>query len=251
MLAWLFVPNAFALDCLWGVYTTNLEYGQTVPPDLVIVGGHTFSEITGVPVLELVDADGATVPVDIDAQPFTLEITPREPLGPGDYVVRSSEPWELGVAFTVADLPQAPPLDAPENLSADRERSRSDWGTSKGIDVRFDPVDGASYYEIELAEREDFLDAQRVVETWEGSYVGDGLCGPNVLDYDHGTEHFVRARAVDLVGDASPWSEVARVAPGGLLPTLPGCSVRPGTPLGGPLAALALTLSLFGWRRRA
>ncbi|MEM6928416.1 MAG: hypothetical protein AAF602_15890 [Myxococcota bacterium] len=251
MFAWLFTSEALALSCIWGIYDISIWDAQSVPPDVVIVASHTYGELETEPVIQVVDAAGEEVSVDVRWEPFVIEVTPREPLPPGTYTMIGQEPEDLGdfvdLSFTVEDLPEGPELAAPSIRRARRETSRNEWGTSRGIDLTWSAVEEASIYEVELARDADFADAGRAVATGEGRFLGDGLCGSTVPDYDHDVEHFVRVRAVDVDGDASAWSAVERVRPGGFSPIAVGCATRSGAPLGSLTLALA---GVIGLRRR-
>ena len=169
--------------------------------------------------------------------------------GHGLLVCRGGESYGWSMAFEVVELPEGPALEVPEILTTQRERSDTDWGTTQGIDVRWSAVDGSTHYELEVSEDPGFASVSRVfAASREEAFLGDDLCGSNVVDYDHQSRHYLRVRAVDIDGDASEWSEVRVVAGAPVLNPL-GCLVSPGVPVGVGLV-LALGLGLFGIRRR-
>jgi hypothetical protein len=241
MLITLIAQPALALSCIFGVHEVNIVDGQEVPPSASIFLRHTYEAGTDLGIA-LVDAEGENVPVTVEVDRHHGWLTPVEPLAPGAYTLVSDDE-EVFIAlpsFTVVDTPDDTPPATPAITLAERQRDVSEWGTSAGIHVELAPVADASHYEVEIATSSDFSDALRVVTTWPSAFIGRGLCSDSAPDYDHGERYIVRARAIDVAGNASDWSH------GGGPVT--GCSST-GLAGSGLLVGLAALLGLARRRR--
>lgn len=243
------VLQAYALDCLWGAYDFNVTLADDVPTDVQIVANTTYSgepENTGYP-FELVHDDGTLQPVDVHWGGYFLRITPTADLKAGGWMLTGGLYYDYAVTFSVGS-PTAPSLDAPTGLDAERTRSTSDWGEERGITLTFDEVTGASHYEIEMASDDGFTDAVATISPYRNVFLGDGLCGSTIDDYQHDVTKVVRVRAVDLSGNTSAFSDPIEVQPGLLDRLAPGCSTTAGVPWSASL--LGLLVGVVGWRRR-
>lgn len=247
--------EALALDCAYGVYDLSLNGVDEVPPDVLILGTHSFGEPDGTLDVRIVDATDQVVPATVELLPYVLRVTPDDELAMGDYTLevdqlQYTEP--AGWPFTVGQDPgEVMALDAPTGLVATRESSRDpDWGDSTGIELQFDRIEGASAYEIEVSTTEDFGAPSLAISTHASAWVGDGLCGQNLSDYEHDVPNWVRVRGVAHDGTVTAWSDTVEVPrgrpPGALFSG--GCSAVPG---GGGLSALGLAMGLLAGRRRS
>jgi len=253
MLFWLLSNEAMALSCAWGIVDFNFEEGEVLPPDAILVGAHTYSEPDGVGLgPTILDEAEMPVPATVQWDPFVVTVVPTEPLQPGRYRLVEEGGFlfgEDGAAFQVADGLIVEPLDIPADLDVRRRTERSgEWGTTRGLDVSFTEVEGASHYEIELARVDVYANPSRAVTTWTSVFVGDGLCGATIEDYDHGVDSYVRVRAVGIDGTTSGWTTPAEVGPGALSRVVPSCSVAAGSPASA--LSLAALLGLLAVRRR-
>lgn len=250
MLVWMLGGEALALSCLWGIADFNFEPGDVLPPDAVLVASHTFGSPAAEGLeLALLDETGGDVAATIEWAPFVVTITPDEPLAAGEYVVYDgSYGYETRFTFQVAELASAEPLLAPEAFRAKRKIYRDlTWGNDKGLALSWNEVDGASHYEIQVAQNEAFDGATVAVSTWTEPFVGNGVCGDTIANYDHRADNYVRVRAVGIDGDVSAWTEPESVGPNAIVNAFSGCSVVDSRAAALPLL---LVLGLLSARRQ-
>ncbi|MCB9673863.1 MAG: hypothetical protein H6737_02040 [Alphaproteobacteria bacterium] len=231
---------AWALSCLWGISDANVEPDDRVPTNAVLLVEHTFDATVDVEV-ELRDADGNPVGFSLERGHMHALLTPDAPLAPNAvYTLASAGDAEgyLDVTFTTD---AGPDTEAPEPPSLDdlsRMRDRSIWGDEKGIRVTLGESWGAAHYEYEISTDPDFANAHRYASRWTETVLGQRLCSTTFPDYDPSERYYVRARAVDLAGNASDWA----TSDG----TVRGCA----TVVGNPGYAALLPFMLVLARRR-
>jgi len=199
--------NAYALSCIWGVYGANVGESDQVPVNVQFLVQHTFDETADLE-LELRDEADRPVPVTVQMRYGNALIVPDAELEPGSsytLVSTGDDGWTSGMFTTGTDADTTAP-DAPDLIELRRSYDITQWGDVKGIEATVTEVPDASYYEFELSTEPDFADAARVASVEATAMLGVGLCLSSFPDYKRSERYHVRARAVDLAGNPSPWS---------------------------------------------
>jgi len=252
MLPAIFANEALALSCLTGVYDLNIRHDETVPPDVVLIGGHSY--LGGRPRLRLVDRDDVDLPVTVEWSAHAVRLTPTVELPHGRVRLIEDDGMGYGVTrlgFNVSGSPEALALQPPDIREVERVTLEHGGDEpARGVNLRLGRAPSASTHEIALASDETFADAAIAWSTASSPWVGDGGCGPNIEGYDHDAEMWVRVRSVGIDGTVSAWSESVEVppeaAPESPEPAPTGCAMRPGAPVGAGL----VVVGLLGFRRR-
>ena len=196
---------AHALDCAWGVHASNVSPDAVVPANARILVNHTFDDPDRI-VVDLQDADGTSVPVVLEEGHRHAYVVPEAPLAEGAAYTLSFDGVGEPVPFSIGAADDDPP-GSPVLVDLVRVRDRSAWGLVAGMRVEVDPVAGAAHYEFEVSTDPEFVDSALVASPWPEAFLGDGLCDRNVEGYDHSVRSYVRARAVDLAGNTSAWTD--------------------------------------------
>ena len=213
--------------------------------------------------LRLVDAaTGADVPVTVDevaqASHTVVRLVPTAPLEPLHTYTIEGDPGygrvALPLMFTTGEAADAVPPDAVtlgdvepiSNTGGD-----SSCGPALYLIAKPRGATPDAYFETEVSWTGDFSDAVAFRSAERGSHVlGWGLCDETVPELQTGDDVWVRSRAVDLSGNAGPWSDVAEVrGVGGGVFAKAGCASVGGAPVAG--GALGLALLGLGLRRRS
>lgn len=243
---------ARALDCAWGpIHTSPENQSEQVPTNAVIRVVYLYATIDDVP-LSLYDPHDEPVPSDIDlvsdggAGERVYTLTPAEPLDAATTYRLFADPdpdlQRPLSSFTTGDGPWTVAPSTPRVIDTSRDFGRNMWGSSRFHRLTVEAPEEPMFYEVDVASDPDFADERTVqvpglrAEEGLSIRIGTGLCGGN-LPIER-QDRWLRARAIDLAGNISGSSDVARVG---------GCSSIP-APLSA-LGALAV-LGLLGLRRR-
>lgn len=227
---------AHALSCLWGVMDVNVQENDVVPTDLQVLIRHTYDAGAELEVV-LLDAAGDEVPSTVEVFDRYATLVPDEPLTPGaaySIVDRGVEGY-ADIPFTAGEGPSTGTPAVPVILDVQRERDRSEWGTTEGLQVELQPPSAGVYTELQLSLDADFTAPLTSIAAYEHVHLGHGLCGSSIPDYDHGERYHVRARSIDQAGNLSDWTTFGSSPVG-------GCSTTGSGALGGlfvlPLLAI-------------
>jgi len=203
MVLWLVSVQALA-SCGNGAFADNLTDVSAVPADVQF-----FLQLTGRDNhhdYRLLDAERNELDIAIDPRRSYALVTPTEPLTAGTHVLEGA----FSDAFLV-DPTLALPAPGPRSV-IDVTRNRARGNASMSV-VLGRPGIG-EWIEVEVAEEDDFVDAQVLATASNEAYAADNECDFTMAGYEHGRRYYVRARAVGLDGQTSPWSDTF-VAKGG------------------------------------
>ena len=233
-----FTSPAYALSCVFGIEAVNVVDQQDVPTNVKIVVTHTFDADNTLS-MELTAADGTVIEVSREDHDRYLELIPAAPLAPdADYKITTVEFGEY--SFHTGAGPDTEAPEAPSIEEFRRVSSHSQWGESKGISVQLSPpTEVGGNYEFQLSTRMQFDDVIGTTTAYPSVYLGQGVCGNTLPEYDHSKRYFIRARVIDMAGNVSEWTNTSQPAR--------GCSTAGGS---GSLATLGLVLMGLGLGRR-
>lgn len=254
------VLPALALDC------AEVDHPVPAAGSLDIATSAAVTHITQHPdaTYIITDSLGAQVAHSVtkatQGSATVARLQPDAPLAPGEsYTVTAmifGEDREITSFTTGTQADIDPPTGGGIDQIDVTWQNDSDWGPSRYLLVRLIDAEDANplYYEVETASNEAFTDAHLIVSADPNVLVGKGLCDFTWPDIPERTDLFVRARAVDVSGNATDWwvfddtvelsKSAAKQSQGET-----GCNTAPASG-GWGLGALAL-LGLFGRRRRA
>lgn len=207
--------------------------------------------------IRLLDADtGEEVPVTVEETTegtyTVVRLVPTAPLEPlHAYVIDGGADYGsvgLPATFTTgeaadADVPGAVRLGSVEEVRT--SGNDNSCGDALYLITKPGGAPADAYYETQLGWVDDFTDAVSVASAARDLQVlGHAMCGSAVPELAHGDDVWLRVRAVDLSGNAGPWSDVTSVRSVGGGP-LGGCATTGGAPVGS--LGLAI-LGLLGGR---
>jgi len=215
-------PSAIACSCAYGPTQAIPNGVDGVSTSASVYVEYNYLDSASDIDLLLVNADtGEAVPHTVEDSPqgdvLIRKLTPEAPLESNanyevyeDWGDEDSDPWTLAEFTTGADADSA----APERTEILKARSHRDRAPSAacGGGVRLEievtaPEDGV-LYEIEVI-RESGEEQVFTFLTDEWMMLGHGGCTNNVDDLTAGENLSLRSRAIDVSGNAGPWSEFA------------------------------------------
>jgi len=233
----LWIALAWGTKCfdLWSVNVLERDAEILAPPNVVLRFAQPSVGRPELPVLH--DMEGNEVPADLVEEANYVELWPLEPLIEGVYEIPEQGSFEVG-----GPRDEVPPPE-PEFVDVwKRARNGVEWTY-----FEFVPVPVEHHIEIQASEDEAFVEDVHTVLSIHGattSFHRDPDCGVMPEGYEHSARYYIRARTVDLAGNASDWvnHEPARVRC--------GCQASPGYE-GGPVMLLGLALFRRRSRRRS
>lgn len=205
---------AFALDCDFSdrvlPSSGEVDVATSAAPVLISPYPNDGRDIW------LEDAEGAPVTttpelLQQEGNRF-LRLVPAAPLSPGaTYVVRAALPDETpaeATRFTVGEGPDTtPPTGGGLGEVSAAYDPDGEWGEERLISLSLQPAtdEDPVYYEVQLAASADFSDAITVRSNYTSAFFGVGLCQTTWEALPLDTAFHLRARAVDLSGNATDW----------------------------------------------
>ncbi|MEO0601369.1 MAG: hypothetical protein AAF211_08040 [Myxococcota bacterium] len=241
LLVWAAAETALALSCSPGFGSSNVDDVDVVPPDVRIVLFHSMP-YEDPPAPTFTRPDGTVFAGSADWSERRVVVTPNAPLPEGPYDVYIGAGWVRApvIAFettiTVEDAPSLSPPAPPAILDIERRSPRAFF---EGLFITFEPSQGTSYAEVEVATDETFSDGQ-ILGVGPSGIATFGETDCSGQGYERDLAYFVRIRGVDLRGQTSVWSPPVRSGP----KLFAGCRnlpLGPATSL--PLLALMLLAS--------
>lgn len=249
---------ARALDCASGILATLPESGADGVPTNAILSLY-YSDYSAPPAsaeISLTDSSGAPVDILVDIEGDVLRIRPEELLSPqtGYTLEIIDDRWtRTTLPFRTGDGEDLVRPVVPELLSIERVYETDQWGERAGIAVEIaEPSEDEIFWEYEISQSEDFLDAAIVRSPFPSTLLGRDFCGESWPEYDSYPEYFIRVRAIDLAGNASDFERQrlpGDVRMGDVLFEGEGCSLAPHRGL--PSLGLLPVAVLLVYRRRA
>jgi hypothetical protein len=189
---------------LWSVNVVDHDAPIVAPPNVVLRFAQPAVGRPELPVLH--DRHGNEVPADLVEEANYVELWPSEPLPEGEYEIP-----DLG-SFEVGGPPDEVPPPQPEFVEVWKRASDGvEWTY-----FEFVPVPVEHHIEIQASEDEAFHEDVHTVLSLHGAtatFHRGPDCGVMPEGYDHSARYHLRARTVDLAGNASDWvsHEPARV----------------------------------------
>ncbi|MEO0605523.1 MAG: MYXO-CTERM sorting domain-containing protein [Myxococcota bacterium] len=248
---WLFVASSWATGpCPSGIVNTNVAGNPTVPPMLQVVATHAYREPPRATARFLQD-DVLLEEVEVEWFDSYLQLGVTRPLPAGPLAMELVGVDASGVedglyALTVDPAASGRELEAPYlERPVQRREAETPYGGLEYIETRWSEVDGATHYEVEVAnDVRDFSGPHTAVAFGTRMLVGAGICEPTFPGYDPAERYALRVRAVGLEGQVSRWSEPLPAGRDALYAV--GCAT---TGPFGPSLALAVLLGLLTRRR--